>query len=541
MAPNSRTSVSHFVCDNTMNLPPLDRQRLVDGGGHLHRLGARADGDRSTSAHLRRGSAMSTSRTSQITGYPISDGMPSGENVPARNSPIFQVRRPDTLQFASIEGLCRMAGVARNQLRRLIAKEAVDNALDECDRVGRPGAVTISRDGNHYVVDDQGDGIPGDAATLADLFSANRPMVSAKFLRLPRRGLLGNGLRCLAAGVALSGETIIVEAHGHLTMLRPRRAGPTEVVEVSESEHRSGTRITYTLGDVIPDDGFDLTDAQDAINLAMDAGSAFTRRPSPHWLDLDHLVETFETIEPVDTTIRQLIAQLDGCTGSMAGKLAAPFGKGRTCRSMRQDEVAQLLQAMQAAAREVKPRALGLLGPDAFSETVDGYIVAETALSVGRREPYGRIPVLIEAWAVVTTRSGGDATLDVYCNRSPAVGGAYAIRTHGSRILLGGAGMIQDGPAINVEGGDCQLMVAITAPLIPTTSLGKAADLSLLQEDIAEALRRAFNRSRNRLPPDPKQPKPPGTCLYPSSCGLRRIGHPVRWQRDWPRKLKLPA
>jgi hypothetical protein len=49
----------------------------------------------------------------------------------------------------------------------------------------------------------------------------------------------------------------------------------------------------------------------------------------------------------------------------------------------------------------VKARHLGPLGPDAFGDAFDGYIVAEAALRVGGREPFAEIPVLIEAWACV--------------------------------------------------------------------------------------------------------------------------------------------
>jgi hypothetical protein len=120
--------------------------------------------------------------------------MPSAESAPVPNRPNFQVRRPDTLQFATVEGLTRMAGVSRGRLRALIAKEAVDNALDAADAAGWPGDVTITRDGDRYVVEDQGSGISGDAATLADLFSTSRPMLTAKFMRRPERGALGNGI-----------------------------------------------------------------------------------------------------------------------------------------------------------------------------------------------------------------------------------------------------------------------------------------------------------------------------------------------------------
>ena len=141
-----------------------------------------------------------------------------------------------------------MAGVPRHRLRRLIAKETTDNALDECDRVGRPGVVSVEhdRDADRYVVLDNGRGIPGNPAELADLFSSSRAMVSEKFLRLPERGALGNGLRCLVAAVALSGGTITVGARGKRTVLSPRRIGDTEILDVADprgsSAHGSSTR-----------------------------------------------------------------------------------------------------------------------------------------------------------------------------------------------------------------------------------------------------------------------------------------------------------
>jgi hypothetical protein len=438
-----------------------------------------------------------------------SDGMPSGRIASASDPTIFQVRRPDTLQFRTIEGTCRMAGVPRHRLRRLIAKEATDNTLDACDRSGCPGMVSIESDGSRYTVTDQGGGIDVNPATLADLFSTGRAMLSGKFWRAPTRGVLGNGLRCLVAAVALSNGTIIVETHGCRTELRPSRLGMTEVVSTEASSWIVGTRITYTLDPkIIPFEFDDLADARAAIAVAKAAGPPYGRRPSPHWLDLDHLAETFATIEPPETTVRQLIEQLDGCTGATAGKLAAPFGKGRSGRSMKEADAANLLAAMQATAREVKPRALGAIGANAFGDTYDGYIATECTLETGSRAPRTSIPVLIEAWASVTSRRGGHAKLRILCNRTPAAGGVDAVRS-GSSIRLSGAGMWQYGPAMDVEGGDCDLIVAITAPLIPTTSLGKAPDLSLMQGQIAEALRRAFTRSRNRLPPDPAQPKPP--------------------------------
>jgi hypothetical protein len=403
-----------------------------------------------------------------------------------------------------------MAGVPRHRLRRLIAKEVTDNGLDACDRAGSAGTTTIERDGDDiYVVTDQGGGIDPAPAALADLFSTERAMLSGKFWRLPTRGVLGNGLRVLVAAVALSGGTITVESRGVRTVLRPRRIGATDIVEQTASDVTTGTRLHYTLdAGTIPADGCDLDDARAAIMLAAAAGPPYARRPSPHWLDLDHLAEICTSIEPPDTTVRQLIEQLDGCTGALAGKLAAPHGNGRTARSMTDDaELAALLIAMQDAARLVKPKGLGPIGADAFGEGFDGYIIQEAALRVGAHEPHAICPVLLEAWASVTSRKSGDTKLFVFCNRSPVVGDAVATRGYGSRIVLSGAGL--DGTSFDAEGGTCTLILSVQAPLIPTTSLGKAPHLSVLSEEIAATVRRAFVRSRNRLPQDPKQPKPP--------------------------------
>ena len=435
------------------------------------------------------------------------DGMPSRVSETRPEVSNFQVRRPDTLQFASVEGLTSMAGVREDLLRRLIAKEVTDNALDERDRVGE-GSVSIRRDGDDtYIVEDEGSGIPHELDKLQDLFSTNRPMVSGKFLRRPSRGTLGNGLRVLVAGVALSDGTITVESHGKRTTLQPRTTGSTGVIEQIPSRRKRGTRITYTLDEIIPYDDDDLCDAESAISVADAAGPAYARLPSPHWQDLDHLAGIFECIEPNETTVRQLVEQLDRCSGAKAGHIAEPFGKGRTCRSMRIPEIAELLRRMQDTAGVVRARSLGPIG-DIFTD-FDSYTVVEARLPHGAHHPRADIPVLIEAWASVRQRKGSETSLMIFCNRTPVVGNVWGVRGRDG-IWLSGAGIQQyKGAMMKVPSGDCKLIVAITSPFIPITSLGKAPDLSLLQPHIVAALRRVFMRSRNRLPLDPKEPKPP--------------------------------
>ena len=113
--------------------------------------------------------------------------------------------RSDWEVFRSIDGLCQKAGIPRGKLGALVPKELIDNALDACDG---SCAIDLGRCGqNGFYVQDNGPGLDPDQ--VAELFSFNRPLRSSKFLRLPSRGALGNGLRVVsgAIGYALRSDT----------------------------------------------------------------------------------------------------------------------------------------------------------------------------------------------------------------------------------------------------------------------------------------------------------------------------------------------
>jgi hypothetical protein len=204
--------------------------------------------------------------------------------------PNFQVHRADTEQFATLQGLQVQAGTDR--LRAIVLKELVDNALDAADKAGNHGQTTIERiDGASYRITDHGNGIPGSAQDLADLFAIKRPMISGKFYRLPQRGALGNGLRVIVGSLVASSGTLEVITRGCRTLLRPLKAR-TEIIETAEIEHQPGTVITITFGPALPEYEDDLTWAVPAIILAQHAKPPYDRAPSLHWFDLDHLTET---------------------------------------------------------------------------------------------------------------------------------------------------------------------------------------------------------------------------------------------------------
>src|SRR5262245_49334869 len=101
--------------------------------------------------------------------------------------------REDWTLFRSISTISQLAGVPVEDLRKLVAKELADNALD----TGAPCRIGELEDGGFYVEDD-GPGIAGNPEEIARIFSFRRPLSSSKLKRHPTRGALGNGLRVVA-------------------------------------------------------------------------------------------------------------------------------------------------------------------------------------------------------------------------------------------------------------------------------------------------------------------------------------------------------
>src|SRR5688572_24600820 len=91
--------------------------------------------------------------------------------------------REDWTLFRSLGTFGQKAGVTTERIPALVAKELADNALDVAGwcRVGLLGD-------NGFFVEDEGPGIPGTDAEVAELFSIGRPLASTKLLRRPSRG-----------------------------------------------------------------------------------------------------------------------------------------------------------------------------------------------------------------------------------------------------------------------------------------------------------------------------------------------------------------
>jgi hypothetical protein len=248
-----------------------------------------------------------------------------------------------------ISNLPQRAGVPRQHIQRLVLKELADNALDEMDRIGRPGGVKIVQDAKDtFTVTDEGRGFGDTPEELAHRFSIAKGMVSSKQWRTPTRGCVGNGLRVIVGAVVSGGGRILIKTRNSQVTLRPRMDGTTAIDDVQKINWPVGTAITIEIDPAYPDNGNTLEWAQLAILLARNSGKPFGRKPSPWWFDADHLsLNMLAGIGPT-YTVAWFVAQLDRCSSREIGQLVTEkFGKGCLCRELSKPQATELLNLLR--------------------------------------------------------------------------------------------------------------------------------------------------------------------------------------------------
>lgn len=149
--------------------------------------------------------------------------------------------------FLNADQISRMAGAGYQDLIPLCFKELADNA---CDSAGsfRYGIIWDEESGNSIggYVEDTGPGIPGNTPDeIASIFSVSRPLRSSKKIRLPTRGMLGNGLRVVSGAVHVLKGYLVVDTSGYKMTIRiDERDGVAKPFDTQRSE-RKGTRIEF--------------------------------------------------------------------------------------------------------------------------------------------------------------------------------------------------------------------------------------------------------------------------------------------------------
>jgi hypothetical protein len=415
-------------------------------------------------------------------------GVPASR--PARTkTPELTFEREDWTLFRSLATLSQKAGVPVQLLPKLVLKELADNALD----AGGSARVGSIEDGGWYVEDD-GPGIAGGPAEIARLFSIRRPLVSSKLLRLPTRGALGNGLRVVAGAVLASDGRLSIETRGRRLQLRPQDTGDTVAV-VEPCARTTGTRIEINLGATLTG-GDALAWGRLAGQLA-GRGEIYRGRSSPHWYDGEAFFDLLQAAG--SRSVRELVAELDGCTGAKAGKITSAF-KGRGCSTVSRAEAVDLLEAAQRRARPVSPARLGQVGE------VEGWppfhARGEGTFSHGRLGgPRATIPVVVEAWASAGHEAYGNRC-SVLVNRTP-ITGTVSLSRWQRDLTLNGCGLsttLRAAPGRS----SIDLRVNIITPYMPITSDGKAPNLSYCSQVIREVAGKAVRRALRAEPPEPK-------------------------------------
>jgi hypothetical protein len=398
----------------------------------------------------------------------------------AQLSPILKFERSDWALFRTAEGLAQKAGVPAYMLRRLVLKELADNALDE----GRKASVGVLPNGGGYFVEDDGGGIDPDE--VARLFSIARPLLSTKLLRLPTRGALGNGLRVVAGAVLASAGTLSVTTRNHRLVLKPEFDGTTTVVSVEEIGFPIGTRIEITFGPALPADSAALAWAQLACDLAR--GKGYAGRSSPWWYDGPQFRELLCAAGA--RPVREVVAELDGCTGATAGQVVAAARLNRaTCDTITQDQATALLEAARQHAKPVTAERLGAVGPDAFPDAT--YAATTGIAKFGAGALVAEISFVVEVWG--RKNASRDTILVACVNRTPITGAIYATRDKRD-IDVFGCGLSHTIAQAPLE-AQFELVINITTPYMPITSDGKAPNLAPFLAAIMAAAEKAVRKA----------------------------------------------
>jgi hypothetical protein len=392
--------------------------------------------------------------------------------------PNLKFERPDWTAFRTLEGLQQKAGVPKHKLPRLVLKELTDNALDESGQA-RIGELPDGR----YFVENDGAGIDPDE--VARLFSIARPLVSTKLLRLPTRGALGNGLRVVAGAVLASGGTLTVITRNRRLELKPEFDGATTVVSATDVAFPAGTRVEIGFGPALVKDHWTLDWARLACRLAQ--GKVYAGRSSPHWYDGPQFHELI--LASGARPAREVVAELDGCTGAAAGMIVAEAKLSRAlCKDVNREQATALLETARRHAKPVTAERLGAIGPDGFS----GCSYAQTTglAKFGAGAPVAEIPFLAECWA--GKAQGAKTVLTVCVNRTPVTGEIYASRDKRD-IDAFGCGLSYTIAQAPVE-AQFALVINVISPYMPITSDGKEPNLEPFLDAIRTAAEKAVRK-----------------------------------------------
>jgi hypothetical protein len=386
-------------------------------------------------------------------------------------TPLFT--KEDWTSFRTLATLGQKAGVPEGWIPSLVAKELVDNALDEA------GSCRIEPiDGDGFRVTDEGGGIPGDDAAVASLFSITRPMTSSKLIRRPTRGALGNGLRVVTGAVVSTRGTLLVSTRGRtLNLIHDHDTGATIAQNIGPWD-QAGTQVEVSFGGRFPIDEGTLEWALMAIRLA--GTKRYEGKTSALWYSVDAFYELLQAAR--GRTLRDLIASFEGYSDRSSGPVVASHGHdGKKCRELSRAEAGTLLAALQKSSMPVPPGKLGSVGP---VEGFENHAVFTDYVQVGLIS----LPVSVEAW---TQPIEEDFYIHVFVNRTPITGEIEIIKSYDKNIYIRGCGCYGH---FGGNHGPFDLWFNVDTPYMPITTDGKAPDFGPFRELILKTVQKAAKK-----------------------------------------------
>jgi hypothetical protein len=393
----------------------------------------------------------------------------------------------DWEKFRTLDGLSSKAGVPRDRIASLVAKELMDNALD----TGSSCEVGLLEGGSGFYIQDCGHGL--DPAKVADLFSFGRSLKSTKLLRLPSRGALGNGLRVVAGAVLATGGKLRVLTRGQVLNLVPRTDGTTESEIIGEYDGE-GLRVEVQFGsDAGSINRNTLWWAYRARAFA--GGQYYLGKTSSWWYTSTDFHEL--CLAAKGMTVRELVSQFDGCGGNpQLGQITNGF-KGIQASTVTQDDAKILLNWMRMISKPVNPKRLGCCNNSDLEGALGYYAIVTNTFKLESNSEVAEIPYVVEAW----TKFKAQAAIYFHVNRTP-ITGEVAANHFKTDLCLSGCNLSEEGYVHPIDIGKRPVSVYlnIITPFMPITSTGKSPDLRHFLRGITAAIEKSVNKTKRNAP-----------------------------------------
>ena len=392
--------------------------------------------------------------------------------------------QPDWQLFTNINTLPQQAGVSKHLLPKLVAKELTDNALD----TGAQVDIFHENDGmfeDTIVIKDFGEGFPGDNEAIANIFSINRPLTSSKRFRLPMRGALGNGLRVVVATAYCTNGSIFIATKGRKLQLFPQDDGHTTFEEV-ESYLEEGTEVKVILPDNFFGEGI-----LDWANLAleMNQGEQYSGLTNPFWYDSDSFYNLLLST-PDEIRVADFVVYFEKITATKAKKIIRELDtnlESFQLNKLSREDADLLLEALRSHSKAIKAQKLGFVGTlERFPAYQKSYGLLNLKTTKGKFD--AEIPFVVEAYADLDGKGEGQ----FFVNKTP-ITGDVDIQYYEKRISIYGCGLSRNMEAAKLSENP-SFRVNVITPYMPIVSNGKEPDLSVMEDEIVEAIRKVANQ-----------------------------------------------